>query len=94
MTHARERRSSTLLMFIILSSLLFLISVNSRIGAIRVFPETPATTSSPAPTNNDQEDPMAKYFGGGKFAPADSSLGEGFSDSKRTVPSGPDPLHN
>ncbi|CAN6876028.1 hypothetical protein Bca4012_078559 [Brassica carinata] len=93
MTHAREWRRSTLLMFIFLSSLLYLISVNSRTAAIRVCPETLATTTSPAPAN-DQEVPVKKYFSSGKFAPVDSSFGKVFSDSKRTVPSGPDPLHN
>lgn len=93
MTHAREWRSSSLLMVIFLSSLLYLLSVNSRIGAIRVFPEIPATAISPAPANN-QEDPMKKYSAAGKFAPVDSSFEKGFGDSKRTVPSGPDPLHN
>ncbi|CAH8361024.1 unnamed protein product [Eruca vesicaria subsp. sativa] len=83
MTHAREWRSSSLLMVIFLSSLLYLLSVNSRIGAIRVFPETSVTATSLAPANN-QEDPMKTYFGAGK----------GFGDGKRTVPSGPDPLHN
>ncbi|KAL0737553.1 hypothetical protein Bca4012_013763 [Brassica carinata] len=94
MTHAREWRSSSLLMVIFLSSLLFLLSVNSRIGAIRVFPEIQATTTSPAPAINNQEDPMKKFFGAGKFSPVDSSFEKGSGDSKRTVPSGPDPLHN
>ncbi|XP_018466008.1 CLAVATA3/ESR (CLE)-related protein 27-like [Raphanus sativus] len=94
MSHACEWRSSSLLMVIFLSSLLYLLSVNTRIGAIRVFVELPTTlTTSHAPANN-QEDPMKKHSGTGKFAPVDSSLGKGFGDSKRPVPSGPDPLHN
>nr|AMC38498.1 CLE27 [Raphanus sativus] len=93
MTHAREWRSSTLIMLMLLSTLLYLFSVYSRTAAIRVCPETLATTTSPAPAN-DQEDPMKKHSGTGKFAPVDSSLGKGFGDSKRPVPSGPDPLHN
>ncbi|CAL9248650.1 unnamed protein product [Arabidopsis halleri] len=90
MTHAREWRSSltsTLLMVILLSSLLHLFCVYSRVGAIRVFPVTPAPAKR-------QEDLMKKYFSAGKFPPVDSFVGKGISESKRIVPSCPDPLHN
>ncbi|KAG7558750.1 hypothetical protein ISN45_Aa05g003820 [Arabidopsis thaliana x Arabidopsis arenosa] len=90
MTHAREWRSSlttTLLMVILLSSLLHLFCVYSRVGAIRVFPVTPVPAKR-------QEDLMKKYFGAGKFPPVDSFVGKGISESKRIVPSCPDPLHN
>ncbi|ESQ32898.1 hypothetical protein EUTSA_v10005195mg [Eutrema salsugineum] len=93
MTHAREWRSSSLLMVILLSSLLHLFCLNSRGGAFRVFPETSTSTVSPGP-DNSQGDLMKKYFGAGKFPPVDSLAGKGISDSKRTVPSCPDPLHN
>lgn len=93
MTHAREWRSSSLLTVILLSSLLHPFCVNSRIGAIRVFAENPTTAISPAPVY-DQEALMRKYFGAGKSPPVDSLVGKGLSDSKRTVPSCPDPLHN
>ncbi|KAL1206235.1 CLAVATA3/ESR (CLE)-related protein 27 [Cardamine amara subsp. amara] len=86
MTHAREWRSyltTTLLIVILLSSLLHLFFEYSRVGAIRVFPDTPA----PAPK---QEDLVKKYFAAGNFP----LVGKGISDSKRTVPSCPDPLHN
>ncbi|XP_019099832.1 PREDICTED: CLAVATA3/ESR (CLE)-related protein 27-like [Camelina sativa] len=90
MTHAREWRSSlttTLLMVILLSSLLHFFCVYSRVGAIRVSPETPAPVKK-------HEDLMKKYFGAGKLPPVDSLVGKGISDSKRMVPSCPDPLHN
>ncbi|CAH8388655.1 unnamed protein product [Eruca vesicaria subsp. sativa] len=93
MTHAREWRSSSLLKVILLSSLIYLFGVNSQTGATRVFPETPTKTTSIAPANN-QENLMKKYFGAVKFPPVDSIVGKGISDSKRTVPSCPDRLHN
>ncbi|EOA25009.1 hypothetical protein CARUB_v10018307mg [Capsella rubella] len=93
--HARVWRSSlttTLLMVILLSSLLHLFCLYSRVEAIRVSQETPA---APAKKQQQQEDLMKKYFGGaGKFPPVDSFVGKGISDSKRMVPSCPDPLHN
>ncbi|KFK33538.1 hypothetical protein AALP_AA5G026600 [Arabis alpina] len=83
-------------MVILLSSLLLhLFLISSRVGAIRVLSETPTTTTtSPAQANNKQEDLMKKYFGAVKFPPVDSLVGKGVSDSKRRVPSCPDPLHN
>ncbi|KAH0854113.1 hypothetical protein HID58_092591 [Brassica napus] len=62
-------------------------------GATRVYPEAPTKATSPAPANN-QENLMKKYFGAGKFPPVNSYVGKGTSDTKRTVPSCPDPLHN
>ncbi|CAF2143345.1 hypothetical protein BRARA_B03208 [Brassica rapa] len=93
MTHVREWRSSSLLMVILLSYLLYLSFVTSLIGATRVYPEAPTKATSPAPANN-QENLMKKYFGAGKFPPVNSYVGKGTSDTKRTVPSCPDPLHN
>ncbi|KAF8090644.1 hypothetical protein N665_0470s0010 [Sinapis alba] len=94
MTHVREWRSSSLLLIVFfLSYLLYLSSLTSFIGATRVYPEAPTKATSPAPANN-QENLMKKYFGAGKFPPVSSYVGEGTSDSKRTVPSCPDPLHN
>ncbi|KAJ0237927.1 CLAVATA3/ESR [Hirschfeldia incana] len=93
MTHVREWRSSSLLMVISLSYLLYASSVTSLIGSTRVYPEAPRKAPSPAPANN-QENLMKKYFGDGKFPPTNSNVGEGSSDSKRTVPSCPDALHN
>ncbi|CAN8266489.1 unnamed protein product [Cochlearia groenlandica] len=89
MTHAREWRRFSLLMVILLSSLVYLFCLTSKIGAIRVFRETPTKS-----TANNQEDLMKKYFGAGKLSPVDSLVGKGIGDSKRTVPSCPDPLHN
>ncbi|KAL0692661.1 hypothetical protein Bca4012_059841 [Brassica carinata] len=63
-------------------------------GATRVYPEAPTKATSPAPADNNQENLMKKYFGAGKFPPVNSYVGKGSSDSKRTVPSCPDPLHN
>ena len=93
MTHVREWRSSSLLMVILLSYLLYLSFVTSLIGATRVYPEAPTKATSPAPANN-QENLMKKYFGTGNFPPVNSYVGKGTSDTKRTVPRCPDPLHN
>lgn len=93
MTHVREWRSSSLLMVILLSYVLYLSFVTSLIGATRVYPEAPTKAASPAPANN-QENLMKKYFGAGEFPPVNSYVGKGTSDTKRTVPSCPDPLHN
>lgn len=94
MTHVREWRSSSLLMVILLSYLLYLSSVTSLTGATRVYPEAPTKATSPAPAANNQENLMKKYFGAENFPPVNAYVGEGTSDSKRTVPSCPDPLHN
>nr|AAM63919.1 unknown [Arabidopsis thaliana] len=75
-------------MVILLSYMLHLFCVYSRVGAIRIFPETPASGK------RQEEDLMKKYFGAGKFPPVDSFVGKGISESKRIVPSCPDPLHN
>ncbi|CAF1920107.1 unnamed protein product [Brassica napus] len=93
MTHVREWRSSSLLMVILLSYVLYLSFVTSLIGATRVYPEAPTKAASHAPANN-QENLMKKYFGAGEFPPVNSYVGKGTSDTKRTVPSCPDPLHN
>ena len=92
MTHTQIWRRSSLLMVFFLYSILYLLCVNSRIGTIQVFPETVTMTTSPAPAN--KQDLMKKYFGASKFTPVDSLAGNGISDSKRTVPSCPDHLHN
>lgn len=94
MTHVREWRNSSPLMVILLSYLLYLSSLTSLVGATRVYPEAPTKATSPVPAANNQENLMKKYFGAGKFPPVDSYVGKGTSDSKRTVPSCSDPLHN
>lgn len=83
MTHTQIWRRSSLLMVFFLYSILYLLCVNSRIGTIQVFQETATMTTSPAPAN--KQDLMKKYFGAAR---------NGISDSKRTVPSCPDHLHN
>uniref|UniRef100_A0A0D3AVY2 CLAVATA3/ESR-related protein n=2 Tax=Brassica TaxID=3705 RepID=A0A0D3AVY2_BRAOL len=80
-------------MVILLSYVLYLSFVTSLIGATRVYPEAPTKAASHAPANN-QENLMKKYFGAGEFPPVNSYVGKGTSDTKRTVPSCPDPLHN
>ncbi|XP_019059276.1 PREDICTED: CLAVATA3/ESR (CLE)-related protein 27 [Tarenaya hassleriana] len=90
MSQVRERRSSSVIMVFLISTLLIHIWVlpeNAGLAAaIRVFPEVPAS---------NQQGLMKKYFAG-KVSPAGRvvGLGNGFQDNKRTVPSCPDPLHN
>lgn len=58
-----------------------------QVEAIRVFP------SNNAVDNKSKEDLLRKYFSGRTFGLNKGSQ-EGFDESKRKVPSCPDPLHN
>ncbi|KAK7280480.1 hypothetical protein RJT34_25544 [Clitoria ternatea] len=66
-----------------------------QVGAIRVTPENAVANMKLSKGNmmnnkRNKEDLFNKYFGGTTLAPNNTT----FDESKRRVPSCPDPLHN
>ncbi|CAL0318096.1 unnamed protein product [Lupinus luteus] len=66
----------------------------SQVEAIRVFPSNADAKVKFSPSNVDKknkEDLLNKYFSGRTLG---NTTQKGFDESKRRVPSSPDPLHN
>ncbi|PSR88277.1 CLE27p like [Actinidia chinensis var. chinensis] len=88
--------SSLLLLFII-----SLLCSDCRVGAIRLIPPNSGAKPTQPPhqtTTNlskNQKDLFQKYFGGSASDLITNTTRDGnFQESKRRVPSCPDPLHN
>ncbi|XP_027367200.1 CLAVATA3/ESR (CLE)-related protein 27 [Abrus precatorius] len=67
-----------------------------KVGAIRVFPGNAVGNvefSHGNMDNKSKEDLYHKYFSGRTLGPSNTTQ-KGFDESKRRVPSCPDPLHN
>lgn len=81
---------------------LLIISVllsESRVGALRILPDSPAEaaekSSSAGDGNNNQTEKFYKYFKKRGFDLNNTPNPNGtFEETKRRVPSCPDPLHN
>ncbi|OIW02275.1 hypothetical protein TanjilG_15158 [Lupinus angustifolius] len=68
----------------------------SQVEAIRVFPSNAEAEVKFSFSNVDKknkEDLLYKYFSGRTFGLGNTTQ-KGFDESKRRVPSSPDPLHN
>ncbi|KAJ7943162.1 CLAVATA3/ESR (CLE)-related protein 27 [Quillaja saponaria] len=69
---------------------------SSQVGAIRIFPANAVARVKLNQANVDKkskkQDLFHKYFSGRSFGP--NRPQNGFEESKRRVPSCPDPLHN
>lgn len=70
-----------------------------QVGAIRVFPGNAVANVEFSHGNMDnnkskEEDLFKKYFSGRTHLGPSNTTQKGFDDSKRRVPSCPDPLHN
>lgn len=74
-----------------------------QVGAIRIFPANNAVANVEfsrgivhIKKSKSKEDLFNKYFFSGRrvFGPSNNRTEKGFDESKRRVPSCPDPLHN
>ncbi|KAK7343399.1 hypothetical protein VNO77_12107 [Canavalia gladiata] len=85
-----------LFMVVLLVTPVLQICHTCQVGAIRVFPGNAVTNVEFSYSNMDKkrkEDLFNKYFGGRTLGPSNATQ-KGFKESKRRVPSCPDPLHN
>lgn len=94
--------SSLVLLLVMLSVSHFCAFSHCRVGAIRVLLPSKETTDQAQtmkPNKINQEDLFQKYFNRTSASDVNTSTSrnstqKGFQESKRTVPSCPDPLHN
>ncbi|KAL7171209.1 hypothetical protein ACSBR2_035954 [Camellia fascicularis] len=77
--------SSLVVLFLIITTYF------STVGAIRIHPPPPNRVATAKQTQNDL---FQKYFHGRAYDLNNTTTHSGFQDSKRRVPSCPDPLHN
>lgn len=78
------------------SMVMFLVTTLLQVGAIRIFPGNDVSKVEFKQGVINNKDLLNKYFKGRTFF-SSSNKNEtkmGFDDSKRKVPSCPDPLHN
>ncbi|MBA0766029.1 hypothetical protein Gotri_015119 [Gossypium trilobum] len=84
--HSRRVLNSSMVVMLIISVLQIWICSDCRAGAIRVFPGNEMRKMI------ERQELFQTYFNGTSFSFKGSD--KGFEDSKRRVPSCPDPLHN
>ncbi|GMP83304.1 hypothetical protein CsSME_00037266 [Camellia sinensis var. sinensis] len=80
--------SSLVVLFLIITTYF------STVGAIRIHPPPPPPPNGVAIAKQTQNDLFQKYFHGRAYDLNNNTTQSGFQDSKRRVPSCPDPLHN
>ncbi|XWS34957.1 hypothetical protein CRYUN_Cryun21dG0082200 [Craigia yunnanensis] len=92
---SRRLLYSSGVVLLIISILQLWVFCDCRAGAMRIFPGNAMrkmTESQGMKENKDKADLFQKYFNGRSFS--FNATDKGFEESKRRVPSCPDPLHN
>nr|KYP44490.1 hypothetical protein KK1_034010 [Cajanus cajan] len=80
------------LLFLYVSLLMLVVLQMCHVGAIRVFP--PNAVPNVEFNKKSKEDLFNKYFSGRNHLAPSNTTQKGFDETKRRVPSCPDPLHN
>ncbi|KAL7240435.1 hypothetical protein ACSBR2_006144 [Camellia fascicularis] len=101
-TGNRRLMHSSLAVFLLMISLIHIWACcDCRVGAIRTFPQNSVVkeretqrVKATNKKNQEEEDLFQKYFFNGSASQQLLNSSSGFEQSKRTVPSCPDHLHN
>ncbi|KAI3467091.1 hypothetical protein Pfo_023754 [Paulownia fortunei] len=92
--------SSSLVVLLIISLLHIWVSSQSKVVAIRIFPqrlvavEEEGQTMEPAPPAGKNQTEIFKEYFNSRLSDLNGTTNDTFVDYKRRIPSCPDPLHN